>query len=137
MRQLKFLDSDGIKTLEKEEKLDYREYDTQHSIDPLFKQITQRFDDGQAGNLLGSTLNINSDLSLQLDSQMEFISQKEDKKQISTSGFNLRKLNSFFGNQSRHAQLMNVEEFKSLQDPQPESKPVLSHDLDMFISHKN
>lgn len=30
MRQLKFLDSDGIKTLEKEEKLDYREYDTQH-----------------------------------------------------------------------------------------------------------
>ena len=46
-------------------------------IDPLFKQTTMKFDDTHLGNLMGSTLNVNSDLLLQLDSEMINVLKKK------------------------------------------------------------
>lgn len=42
-------------------------------LDPLFKQTCQKFDELSIGNLMTSTLNINSHLLIQLDSKMEAV----------------------------------------------------------------
>jgi len=39
-------------------------------VDPLFKQTTARFDEMSLGSLMSSRLSINSELLIQLDSQM-------------------------------------------------------------------
>ena len=67
-RQLKFTDTQGLKTLAEQNHIDLREYDQVNMIDPLFKQTTAKYDDIQSGSLMTSTLNINSQLLLQLDS---------------------------------------------------------------------
>ncbi len=48
-------------------------------MDPLFKQTTQRFDEMSLGSLLSSKLSINSELLIQLDSQMPQGSQGEER----------------------------------------------------------
>jgi hypothetical protein len=65
---LKFKDSQGEKTLEKEEKLNFKNLDIQSMFDPLFYKTTKKFDDLSMGKLLGSTLNINSNVLLKMDS---------------------------------------------------------------------
>lgn len=44
--------------------------DAELLIDPLFRQMTQKFDEISMGNLMSSRLNANSDLLIQLDSSM-------------------------------------------------------------------
>jgi len=39
-------------------------------IDPLFKQMTQKFDDMSLSNLMSSRLSVNNELIIQLDSSM-------------------------------------------------------------------
>jgi len=54
--------------LEKEEKLNFKNLDLQSMFDPLFYKTTKKFDDLSMGKLLGSTLNINSNVLLKMDS---------------------------------------------------------------------
>lgn len=44
--------------------------DAELMVDPLFKQMTAKFDELSLGNLMTSKLSINSDLLVQLDSSM-------------------------------------------------------------------
>lgn len=69
-RILKFNDTQGEKTLEKLANLDLVKFDTELLVDPLFRMTTQKFDETSLGCLMSSRLNINSNLLLQLDSQM-------------------------------------------------------------------
>jgi hypothetical protein len=76
---LKFTDAQGQKTLDKPENLVLdANFDTEAMVDPLFKQTTQRFDEMSLGSLLSSKLSINSQLLIQLDSQMPQVSHGED-----------------------------------------------------------
>jgi hypothetical protein len=47
-------------------------------VGPLFKQTTLSFDDMSLGSLLSSKLSINSQLIIQIDSQMPQVLQGED-----------------------------------------------------------
>jgi hypothetical protein len=69
-RVLKFTDTQGEKTLEKEENLIASQLESELLIDPLFKQTTQKFDEMSLSSLLTSRLNINPELLIQFDSQM-------------------------------------------------------------------
>lgn len=44
--------------------IDLKDYDKVNMIDPLFKKTTQKFDEMHQGNLMSSTLAINSMLQL-------------------------------------------------------------------------
>ena len=46
--------------MEKLENLDIKKYDQNKMLDPLFKQTCQKFDENSTGNLMSSTLNVNS-----------------------------------------------------------------------------
>ena len=69
----------GLKTLEKEANISTAKIDTQHQVDPLFRKVTQKFDDLRMSTLLTSSLNINSNLLIQLDSQMAYTTKKTDE----------------------------------------------------------
>ena len=70
LRKFKFSQSDGEKTMEKLENLDIKKYDLTMMTDPLFKKTRQKFDELGIGNLMTSTLNIDSQLLMQLDSEL-------------------------------------------------------------------
>jgi len=77
-RVLKFTDAQGLKTLDKPENLVLdANFDTEALVDPLFKQTTARFDEMSLGSLLTSCLSVNSDLLIQLDSQMPQLTDQE------------------------------------------------------------
>ena len=79
-KTIKFdLGKSGLKTLEKEANISSATVDTQHQIDPLFRKKTQKFDDLSMSNLMTSTLNVNSNLLIQLDSQMAYEVKDKDK----------------------------------------------------------
>ena len=59
--------------MEKLENIDIKKYDLNTILDPLFKKTSQKFDELGPGNLMTSSLNINSHLLLQLDSQMDVV----------------------------------------------------------------
>ncbi len=61
-RVLKFTDTQGERTLEKEKNLNVVQFDTELMIDPLFRQTTQKFDEMSMGSLMTSRLSISSDL---------------------------------------------------------------------------
>lgn len=67
-RVLKFNDSQGEKTLEREDKLNFKNFDILSLFDPLFYKTSKKFDDLSMGKLLGSTLDISPSITLQLDS---------------------------------------------------------------------
>ena len=69
----------GNKTLEKEANISTAKIDTQHQVDPLFRKVTQKFDDLRMSTLLTSSLNVNSNLLIQLDSQMAYTTKKTDE----------------------------------------------------------
>ena len=73
VRKIHYAEGRGEKTLWTEQLIDVEKYETANMIDPLFKQTTQRFDEMGMGSLMGSTLNVNSHLLMQLDSQMDNI----------------------------------------------------------------
>jgi hypothetical protein len=54
--------------LEKEDKLNFKNLEIQSMFDPLFYKTTKKFDDLSMGNLLSSSLSIDSQLILKLDS---------------------------------------------------------------------
>ncbi len=66
------MESQGQRTLEaKPENLDMSaQVDSELMVDPLFKQMTAKFDELSLGNLMTSKLTISSDLLVQLDSTM-------------------------------------------------------------------
>ena len=66
---MKFLkDHEGQKTLAKQADITMTAFETSLETDPLFKKVTRKFDEMNSGNLLSSTLSINSNLLIQLDS---------------------------------------------------------------------
>ena len=69
----------GSKTLEKESNISTLKIDTQHQVDPLFRKVTQKFDDLRMSTLLTSCVNINSNLLIQLDSQMAYTTKRKDE----------------------------------------------------------
>ncbi len=54
--------------------------DTEHIVDPLFKQTTKRFDELSAASLLSANLQANSLLLLQLDSRAVAESSHTDEQ---------------------------------------------------------
>lgn len=56
--------------MEKAENLDIKKYDLTMMTDPLFKKTRQKFDELGIGNLMSSTLNVDSQLLIQMDSEM-------------------------------------------------------------------
>lgn len=56
--------------MEKLENLDIKKYDMTLMTDPLFKKTRQKFDELGIGNLMSSTLNIDSYLLMQMDSEL-------------------------------------------------------------------
>ena len=71
-----------MKTLVDSAVLDLKNFDTVNMVDPLFKQTTKKFDDMNSGNLMSASLPVNSQLLIQLDSQlshMQSISQPKSK----------------------------------------------------------
>ena len=56
--------------MENLENLDIKKYDLTMMTDPLFKKTRQKFDELGIGNLMTSTLNIDSQLLMQLDSEL-------------------------------------------------------------------
>lgn len=79
-RVLKFKDSQGERTLEKDTNITLTSFDTQHEVDPLFRKTTQKFDDMTIGNLMSSSLMLTPTLLLQLDSQMAYNTNLIDKE---------------------------------------------------------
>ena len=79
-RFLKFNDTQGQKTLEKEENINLREIDTEFLVDPLFRQTTQKFDEMGQGTLIGNRLNVTPSLQLQLDSSLPYNHSVEQSK---------------------------------------------------------
>lgn len=63
-RRLKFKENQGLATLEQEKNISVASFDTQHEVDPLFRQTTQKFDEMRIGNLMSSTLATTSTLLL-------------------------------------------------------------------------
>ena len=53
-----------------------------HQVDPLFKKTTQRFDEMSLSTLMSSTLDLSSNLQLQLDS---FLSSEGKLKDFETN----------------------------------------------------
>ena len=79
-RRLKFKDNQGLATLEQEKNISLTSFDTQHEVDPLFRQTTQKFDEMCIGNLMSSTLTGTSTLLLQLDSHTAYTSNLADEE---------------------------------------------------------
>ena len=63
-RRLRFKENQGLATLEQEKNISVTSFDTQHEVDPLFRQTTQKFDEMRIGNLMSSTLATTSTLLL-------------------------------------------------------------------------
>ena len=74
----------GEKTLDKESNLNLNNFDQMilHQVDPLFKKTTQRFDEMSLSTLMSSTLDVSSNLQLQLDS---FLSSEGKLKDFETN----------------------------------------------------
>ena len=67
-RKIKFAENQGEKTLEKLQNLNVVQFDTQHDVDPLFRQTTQMFDQMSHWTRLCGTLSISPQLIMQFDS---------------------------------------------------------------------
>ena len=67
---MKFTESQGLKTLEKRENLDYKKFDVININRHLFGQTTKKFDDLSMYNMLSSILNINNEILFQFVYQM-------------------------------------------------------------------
>ena len=77
-RRLRFKENQGLATLEQEKNISVTSFDTQHEVDPLFRQTTQKFDEMRIGNLMSSTLTTTPTLLLQLDSHTAYTSNLAD-----------------------------------------------------------
>ena len=77
------------KTLEKESNINLSSFDTSHEVDPLFKQMTQKFDEMGQSSLMSSTLDVTPSLLIQLDGCLSVQGKKRDlisEEKISTEG---------------------------------------------------
>ena len=146
LRKFKFSQSDGEKTMEKLENLDIKTYDLTLMTDPLFKKTRQKFDELGIGNLMTSTLNIDSQLLIQMDSEMtkskpikkgelEVIQEEESQNSQQIENLQscnyLSSLNSFFAKNSQ--KVMNVQNFKNEVEPKEFLPPLISNDLQEYI----
>ena len=77
------------KTLEKESNINLTSFDTQHEVDPLFKQMTQKFDEMGQSSLMTSTLDVTPGLLIQLDGALSVRGMQRDlvsEEKMSTEG---------------------------------------------------